>query len=90
MRAWTRFAPIVVLLGWCTSGCQHAAPAIPSNPVFVSKQPLISKSVLRPPEFVAYGEPDMPVGPVEAVAARSKMTAEAVPVTCTVRGQTAD
>jgi hypothetical protein len=90
MRAWMHLGHCVALLACCTNGCQHAAPAIPSDPIFASKQPILSKPELKPPSFAAYLEPEVPVGPVEAVAVRSKTGSEVVPACNTIRGQSSD
>jgi len=89
MRAWMHFELCVALLACCCAGCQHTS-SIPSDPIFVSKKPIISKPELKPPAFVAYLEPDVPAGPVEAVASQPNANAEVVPVNHTVRGQSGD
>jgi hypothetical protein len=90
MRAWMHLGQCVALLACFTTGCQHAAPGIPSDPIFASKQPIISKPELKPPEFAAYLEPEVPVGPVEAVAVRSKTGTDVLPASNIIRGQSAD
>jgi hypothetical protein len=80
----------MALAASCAGGCQHAASNYPSDPIFVTKQPIISKPELKPPEFVGYLEPDVPAGPVEAVARRTTSIADGLPATLTVRGQSAD
>jgi hypothetical protein len=87
MSAWMHLGQCVALLACCITGCQQTAPGIPSDPIFARKQPIISKPELKPPEFTAYSEPAMPVGPVEAVAVRSKTAIDVSPASNTVRGQ---
>ena len=49
--------------GGCLAGCQHAAPAIPADPIFVSKKPLLSRPEVKPPEVLACLEPELPCAP---------------------------
>jgi hypothetical protein len=80
----------VALLACCTIGCQHAAPGIPSDPIFASKQPIFSKPELKPPAFAAYLEPEIPPGPVQAVAVGSKTGTDVLPACNAIRGQSSD
>jgi hypothetical protein len=90
MRAWMHATLQGATLMFCLAGCQHAAPALPTDPILISKKPIFSKPQLKPPEIVANSEPAAPPGPVEAVAVRPKLNTDVVPVSHTLRGQCAD
>ena len=81
----------IATLSSCTAGCQHTPSGPPTDPLFVSKKPIFAKPEIQPPTLVAYQEPEMPAGPVQAVAWRPRTFAtpasETPPVRLTVRGQ---
>lgn len=92
MRAWkSRWARPVVWLTLGLVGCQHAPANYPADPLLVSKKPILSQPVLKPPSLVNYAEPEAPAGPVMAVAAQpaaGAMPALAItPERPTIRGQ---
>jgi hypothetical protein len=74
-----------VLLG---SGCRHAPSAMPSDPLFVSKKPMLAIPSLKPPAQVAFYEPEAPAGPVEAIAAAPRPAVPPAPVHVAARSQT--
>jgi hypothetical protein len=55
----------LVLLACALGGCRHADTNFPSDPVFATKKPVLSKPDLKPPTVVAYLEPKVPVVPAE-------------------------
>jgi hypothetical protein len=73
MRAWMSQWPMPLVLLTCSLvGCQHTS-SYPSDPVLVSKKPIIAKPELKPPALMAYDEPEVPAGPVTAVASGPRL-----------------
>jgi hypothetical protein len=80
----------VCLCSWL-AGCQNTPSGPPSDPIFVSKKPIISRPDLKPPGVSAHLEPEMPAGPVQAVASPARQGpgggTEDYATRVTVRGQ---
>jgi hypothetical protein len=76
----------LILIGSGALGCQHTCTP-PSDPIFVSKKPLLSRPELKPPALMVFLEPEAAAAAGEAVAARPCPSGpETVPVRL-VRGQ---
>ena len=82
---------ILAAAGCCFPGCRHAPSAIPSDPLFVSKKPLLSTPELKPPNAVASLEPEVPGGPDRTSADQRRNAPpsgeQVVPARHTFRGQ---
>ena len=90
-RRWMPLGWVLAAAGCCLPGCQHTPSAIPSDPLLVSKKPLLSTPELKPPTAVASLEPEAPGNPERTAAAprHSPLPAggEVLPARHTVRGQ---
>jgi hypothetical protein len=87
MRAWlAKWGFLASLAAFGAAGCQHAS-TLPSDPLLVSKKPVMAQADVKPPALVAYAEPEVPAGPVEAVAAPQGRAPALTAAHLAVRGQ---